>query len=163
MAYPEEKLEIIQGPSKLDLMLSLFDTDMGIRIVQFQIKDLQTGWLDVQVISARRRHPSAKIWDIEGFIETRNDTKRVSIYYLSDTREGYVRFEESIRTRGIMDAPDEAKRATALIAIIEKIITTYQSIHAGNLKEDIFKLFEKAKRVHYANDRDSLSAAIKDI
>ena len=75
MARQNAEFAIDQGPSKLDLMLSLFDTEMGARTVKFRvsgqlIQDVTLGWYDVQIISARRRHPSAKIWEIEGLTET---------------------------------------------------------------------------------------------
>lgn len=47
--------------------------------------------------------------------------------------------------------------------VIEKLIARYQNSHGGNLNEDIFKLFEKAKRVHHAKDQASLTEAINDI
>ncbi|MFY9492953.1 MAG: hypothetical protein WAP55_00490 [Minisyncoccia bacterium] len=166
MARQDAEFVIDQGPSKLDLMLSLFDTDMGARTVSFLTTkgENQPGFsYDVQIISARRRHPSAKIWDIEGITETQGGKKRVSIYYLSDTREGRMRIEEKFRTEGIMETPSDARKANALLEIIFRMINRYRESHPGNLDEEIFKLFEKAKRVHYAENRDSLDEAIKNI
>lgn len=168
MARQNEEIAIDKGPSKLDLMLSLFDTDMGKRVVNFYQKRDEGGqhgfWIyDVQIISAKRRNPAATIWEIEGITDTQGEKTRVSIYYLSDTREGRMRFEEELRTHGIMETPDDAKRAKALMIVIDKIIARYQNSHSGNLDEEIFVLFEKAKRLHYAEDRDSLAEAIKNI
>jgi len=156
---------IDKGPSKLDLMLALFDTDFGVRTVKFRVldgpcvNDPELGWYDVQIISARRRHRSAAIWDIEGIFETRLAKQRVSIYYLSDTREGSIRFEGKPRTQSI----DDSRQAKALMVVIRKMIAKYQNSHGGNLDDEIFRLFEKAKRIHYAEDSGFLTAAIKNV
>ena len=166
----EQKEYVIDGgPSKLDLMLSLFDTDMGKRMVKFHTPE----WVHthdayeftVQITSARRRNPAATIWEIEGIVETPKDYKqesvRVSIYYLSDTREGRMRFEEELRTHGIMETSDDAKRARALMIIIQKMVAIAQN--HGGLPNDFYVLFEKAKPVSRAKDHKSLADAIKNI
>ncbi len=160
-----EEFAIDQGPSKLDLMLSLFDTEMGVRTVSFRLAEgtWAGNWYDVQIISARRRHPSAKIWDIEGIAGTQGGKERVSIYYRSDTRDGRMRIEDELRTHGIMETPDDAKRAKALMLIAGKMITRYRDSHSDNLDEEMFKLFEKAKRVSWAEDKKSLDEAIANI
>lgn len=168
MARQNAEFAIDQGPSKFDLMLSLFDTDMGTRTVRFRIserliQDNTLDWYEVQIISARRRHPSAKIWDIEGIVEIQGKKERVSIYYLSDTREGRMRIEDELRTHGVMETPNDARRAMALMIVIGMMITRYQNVHSGNLDEEIFRLFEKAKRVHYAGDHSSLDKVIENI
>lgn len=169
MTRKNEEFAIDNGPSKLDLMLSLFDTDMGKRTVKFHTPE----WvhthdayeLTVQITSARRRNPAATIWEIEGIVETpkdyKNESIRVSIYYLSDTREGRMRFEEKLRTHGIMETPDDAKRARALMIIIQKMVAIAQN--HGGLPEDFYVLFEKAKPVSWAKDHKSLADAIKNI
>lgn len=53
-------------------------------------------------------------------------------------------------------------RARALMIIIQKMIAEYQNFNAGNLSDEIFVLFEKAKAVHYASDR-YLNEAIDQI
>lgn len=170
-----EEFAINQGPSKLDLMLALFDTDMGTRTVrfQFQLVELVKGaraewaeWYDVQIISARRRHPSATVWDIEGTTEIQGGEKRISIYYLSDTRKGRMAIEGELRTHDVMEMPSDAQKARALTSVIEKMIARYQDSHRGNLgglDEEIFKLFEKAKRLMRAKNQESLDEAVKDI
>ena len=115
MTRTNEEFAIDDGPSKLDLMLSLFVTDMGAITVRFQIGDIYTtmlgrDWLDVQITSARRRNQAANIWEIEGITDVQGGKTRVSIYYLSDTREGRMRFEKEFRTHGIMETPDDAKK-----------------------------------------------------
>jgi len=111
MAHQKATLKIDQGPSKLDLMLSVFDTDMGPREIKFRVSgqlehhpdpsDIP-GWCSseysIQLVSARRRHPTATIWELEGFVKTPSGKKRVAIYYLSDTRTGRMRFEKNLRT-----------------------------------------------------------------
>ena len=170
MARQGAKFAIDQGPSKLDLMLSLFDTDMGARTVRFQIGSTytampgrETNRLDVQIISVRRRHPSAKIWEIEGIVETERGKERISIYYLSDTRKGMMWFEDKLLTHAVWETPDDTKKANAFLEVIFKMIYRYRESHPGNLDEEIFRLFEKAKRVHYAENSDSLDEAIEDI
>lgn len=116
---------------------------------------------DIQIVSARRRHPTATISDIEGITETQGGKKRVSVYYLSDTREGRMRIENELRTQGIMETPDDAKRARALMIIIQKMVAIAQN--HGGLPEDFYVLFEKAKRVKFADDRNSLTEAINHI
>ena len=169
MARQNAEYAIDQGPSKLDLMLSLFDTEMGARIVRFHLVseiggEDQPGFrYDIQIISAKRRHSNANIWDIEGITETHGGRKRVSIYYLSDTREGRMRIEDELRTHGIMETPSDARKAGALMIVIQKMIAMYQNSHRDNLDNEIFKLFEKAKRVHRAKEHEALTEAIKDI
>lgn len=169
MTRKDEEFAIDNGPSKLDLMLSLFDTDMGKRTVKFHTPE----WVHthdayeftVQITSARRRNSAATIWEIEGIVETpkdyKNESVRVSIYYLSDTREGRMRFEEELRTHGIMETPDDAKRARSLMIIIQKMVAIAQN--HGGLPEDFYVLFEKAKPVSWAKDHKSLADAIKNI
>ncbi|MEK7659638.1 MAG: hypothetical protein AAB343_00345 [Patescibacteria group bacterium] len=166
MARQNVEFAIVQGPSKLDLMLSLFDTNMGVRTVSFLTAkgENQPGFsYNVHIISVRRGHPSAKIWEIEGLTETQNGKKRVLIYYLSDTREGHMRIEENLRTKGIIETPNNSRKAGALLEIIFRMINRYRESHSGNLDEEIFNFFEKAKRVYYAKDRYFLTRAIKNI
>lgn len=166
MTRKNEEFAIDNGPSKLDLMLSLFDTDMGKRIVKFYQKRDAEGkhgfWIyDVQITSARRRNPAANIWEIEGITDAQGGKTRVSIYYLSDTREGRMRFEEELRTHGIMETPGDAKRARALMIIIQKMVAIAQN--HGGLPEEFYVLFEKAKPINWAEDHKSLTDAIKNI
>ena len=169
MTRKNEEFAIDNGPSKLDLMLSLFDTDTGKRMVKFHTPE----WVHthdayeftVQITSARRRNPAATIWEIEGIVETpkdyKNESVRVSIYYLSDTREGRVRFEEEFRTHGIMETPDDVKRARALMIIIQKMVAIAQN--HGGLPEDFYVLLEKEKLISWAKDHKSLADAINHI
>ena len=172
MVHQNAEFAIDQGPSKLDLMLALFDTDLGERIVRFQIVSIykvdparKTNWLEVRVISARRRHPSAKIWDITGITESRGRKEQVSIYYLGDTREGRLRFEGVLVRVSVWKTPkaDETLRANGLWLAIEKLITQYRKSDDGNLDEEMFRLFEKAKAVDRAEDLKSQNAAIENL
>lgn len=165
MARQEKEIAINKGPSKLDLMLSLFDTDMGKRIVKFYQKRYGGGqhgfWIyDVQIISARRRNPGATIWEIEGITDAQGEETRVSIYYLSDTREGTMWFENKLETLAVWETPDDTKKMNALMEVIFKMIHRYRESHPRSLDKEIFRLFEKAKRIHYAENRDSLDEVI---
>ncbi|MBI5254225.1 hypothetical protein HY932_00350 [Candidatus Falkowbacteria bacterium] len=166
----QEEYVIDQGPSKLDLMLALFDADMGARTVTFHtpqwVYTHATCELGVKIVSARRRNPAATIWEIEGVVDTPRNNKgesvRVSIYYLSDTRKGRMRFEEQLRTDS-MFAPQAAKKAGALMAILHKMIAMYQNEHAGNLHEPIFVLFNRAKGVYLAESDAALDREIQGL
>ena len=171
MTQKNAEFLIDNGPSKLALMLSLFDTDMGARMVTFHTDELVPAYdaceFNVQIVSARRRNSTATIWEIEGLVETSKDSKkenvRVSIYYHSATRQGRVRFEEKLLTRGILETPGDSKRVRALMIVIEKMIATYQNSHRDKLDEEIFKLFENAKQIKRAENRDSLIKAIENL
>lgn len=58
---------------------------------------------------------------------------------------------------------EEAKCAQALMIIIERTIDTYQGEHPGDVKEEIFILFENATQVHYTKTHDKPREAINDI
>ncbi|MCR4334137.1 MAG: hypothetical protein NUV47_00155 [Patescibacteria group bacterium] len=165
MTFKNEEFVINNGPSKIDLMFSLFDTDMGKRMLEFHtpqwVHTHDANDFKVQITSARRRNPAATIWEIEGITDAQGGKTRVSIYYLSDTREGRMRFEEELRTHGIMETPDDAKRARALMIIIQKMVAIAQ--YHGGLPEEFYVLFEKAKKIKFAEDRDSLTEAVKGI
>jgi len=159
---------IVQGPSKLDLMLSLFDTDMGLREVTFVTGDRNSGGtlfkgasFNVQFMSARSRHPTATIWELEGLVNVGGEQKRVSIYYLSDTREGRMRIEDELRTHDILTGPNEGRRAGALMNIIHRMVVICQN--HGGLPDEFYKLFEKAKKVKWADSNKSLTEAIEEI
>jgi len=146
MIHQIKGLEITYGPSKLDLILSLFDTGMGMRTVKFHINGLikdVSQFYDVQVISARRQDSGATFWKIEGVIEVQNNKERVLIEYSSIFREGKVRIV------GSSQAHSDADKATTLMEIMYRIIGMYRDSHGGVLNEEIFKLFEEAKQVHW--------------
>ncbi|MCC6290632.1 hypothetical protein IT398_00990 [Candidatus Nomurabacteria bacterium] len=169
MTRENEEFLVDGGPSKLDLMLSLFDTDMGMRTLKFHtpqwVHTHNTYELTVQITSARRRNPAATLWEIEGIVETpryyKQENVRVSIYYLSDIREGRARFEEGSQTHGIMETPDDASRARALMIIIGRMVAIAQN--HGDLPEEFYEQFEKAKPISWAKDHKSLTEAIKNI
>ncbi len=62
-----------------------------------------------------------------------------------------------------MEISGNDRKARALMIVIEKMIARYQNSHTGNLDEEIFKLYEKAKRVCWAKKDNSLTEAIKNI
>jgi hypothetical protein len=166
----DREFVIDSGPSKLDLMLSLFDNDMGERTVGFRVGSNptigpkgKTRWAEVRISRAQRvLTNNTSIWELSGFTtDERGEIKQVSIYYLSDRREGMMRFEDGLRTHGIMETPDDARRARALMVIIQKMVAIAQN--HGGLPEDFYVLFEKAKPVSWANDHKSLADAINQI
>jgi hypothetical protein len=57
----------------------------------------------------------------------------------------------------------ERKRARALMIVVEKMIVRYQNQHAGNLDEEMFKLFETAKKVKFAETERDIQNAIADL
>lgn len=170
MTRKNEEFAIVNGPSKLDLMLSLFDNDMGERTVQFSVGSNpttgpkgKTNQVEVRISTVQKvLTNSTNIWNLSGFTtDEHGELKRVSIYYMSDRREGVMRFEEELRTHGIMETPDDAKRARALMIIIQKMVAIAQN--HGGLPEDFYALFEKAKPINWAKDHKSLADAIKSI
>ena len=163
MAHQQKEFVIDQGPSKLDLMLSLFDTDMGDRTVKFYAEGeaFATVCFEVKIASARSRHPTATIWELEGLAMIKGKITRISIYYLSDTREGRIRIEDELRTHDILTGPDEGRRTGALMNIIHRMVAICQN--HGGLPDEFYKLFEKAKKVKWAEDNNSLNKAIEEI
>ncbi|MDP3999417.1 MAG: hypothetical protein Q8P76_02390 [bacterium] len=135
---------------------------MGIRTVRFQeaspgsVKYYQD-WL-VQIVSVRRRH-TATTWEIEGIVETSGERERVSIYYCTATREGRMRFVENLQINDSVEASNDAKRASALMTVIERMVSS----HSSEIHCRFFQLFEKAKLISRAKDSISLAEAIRDI
>lgn len=160
------RLEIIGGPSKLNLMLSLFDTDMGQRTVIFRTAHNLDNAV-VRVNSARRRNPEATSWDIEGTVNFLSGRKgkwiQVAICYYSDTRTGLMTiFNDGSEANIVQETPEDAKRAKALMLIIEKMVTMV-NFYGGRMPEKFYSLFEKAKSVSRAEDRNLLEKAISEI
>jgi hypothetical protein len=54
----------------------------------------------------------------------------------------------------------DSKKMRALMIIILKMITRYQRIHTGDLDEEIFRLFEKAKTIKFAEKEKDFEDAI---
>jgi len=52
------------------------------------------------------------------------------------------------------------RKAAALMIVIQKMIARYQNQHAGNTDEGMFRLFEKAKVIKWAENDAQLQAAI---
>lgn len=89
---------------------------------------------------------------------------------LEMVRDGNRGYDEVIDTlQAIKSEPKprrlagDAQEARALMIIIEMIIGRYQNSRRGDLDEEIFRLFEKAKRVRSAENHESLIRAIEDI
>lgn len=153
--HDPDKLEIDHGPSKLELMLSLFDTSRGPLVVTFHTTD--GGSHKMWITSAKQTSYDAKQWLLEGTMYDSGET--VAICYSSDTCKGYLQF-----LPGKVSHLPDSQKATALMVIIHRMIAAYQNYHrGGHLDQSIFTLFEKAKRVESAKDRESFLEAIKDI
>lgn len=171
MAQKNQQLVIDNGPSKLDLMLSLFDTKMGVRTAEFhtpeRIVNKDEYDFKVLIVSVRRLTHDANHWEIEGYIKDSNMkgalATQVLIHYLSDTREGVMRLGTNPQDDGPIGTPADAKKARAFMEIIFRMIHRYQKHNAGFLDNGIFELFERAKRISYAEDSKHLDEAIKDI
>ena len=56
-----------------------------------------------------------------------------------------------------------SRKSRAFMIVIEKMIARYQNSHRGNTDEEMFKLYERAKRVHYAKNSAQLTEAIRSI
>lgn len=162
MARDHEMIEIDDGPGKHEIELSLFDTAMGVRIVQFRNAETRLRY-HVAITSVVRRHPAGILWDIGGLALTPAEKKRVSLTYRSDERTGMMRFEKEVGVQGILETPNDSKRVRALMIVIFKMVAEYQNYNVGHLSEKFFKLFEKAKRVDFAKDSRALAEAIEDI
>ena len=167
LKYSDGSFDLDNGPSKFDIMLSHYDTNMGIRKVSFRNADTGKS-IEVAITTATRCDSSATIWSLVGVVATHEGIKRVIIYYLSDTRSGRMRFEKKLFTSGVFVPSEAKKKAGALMEIIFRMVAEYQKYKVGHLSDKFFKLFEKAKRVHYSSDDSrengvSLDEAIADI
>lgn len=61
------------------------------------------------------------------------------------------------------EAKPEDKKARLLMIVVERMIARYQNQHAGNLDEEIFKLFETAKKVKFAETEADFQNALADL
>lgn len=71
--------------------------------------------------------------------------------------------EEAARTAGASLANFSNGKEKTLMLVIERMIVWHQIVHANNVGEGIFRLFELAKRIHQAEDQKSLDEATKDL
>jgi len=164
MVHESSEFDVDRGPSKFVMMLAVLDTDMGERTVRFRVVYLgRDFWYDTQIVSAKRQDGKAELWDLRGFVITQDGRKPVSIFYNSTLRAGRMRLEDEASTHGVMETPDIARKSQAFMRIMERMISRYRNRHGGNLDQGILQLFEKAKRVHFAEDHKSLNEAIADL
>ena len=85
------RLDIVDGPSKFDIMISLFDSNRRHRrTVPFSLRSLRLK-LDVAITSVQQEDDSGESWNIEGWV-TDGLTANVKGYYNSRRREGNFRF-----------------------------------------------------------------------
>jgi len=93
-----QRLEIVNGPSKFDLMTSLFHgkTEDQHRQVQFEVKDAdgRKASKAVTIGGVEREDGSGESWLIHGYMMVVNvPWRRITGYYSSRTRKGWI--EES--------------------------------------------------------------------
>ena len=67
-----------------------------------------------------------------------------------------------VRKMGEVMSVNEAKART-LMVIIEMMIARYRKHHHSNLDEEMFRLFEKAKVVNWAQNSCDMNMVIKNI
>lgn len=90
---------IINGPSKWDLSIALFDRKPKNRIVTFDTNCPLAAHIEVSVLSVQAEDGSGESWNIEGLVVDGNRAtwtkgKRVFIHFYTNTRSGQIRFFE---------------------------------------------------------------------
>lgn len=107
MTTSTRDFSIVSGPSKWDLMMALFDRkDGNCRKVQFCVNTPFPIKIEVQVDSVQALNALGEFWNIEGIstkVEDHTDLRRnnrfmprsplrVFIYFMTDIRNGHIRF-----------------------------------------------------------------------
>lgn len=88
-------MRVLNGPSKFDLMLSLFDGNQHPRrTVSFQIEGFKKE-VTVAITSVQQEDGSGESWNWEGFLRFAPETKaiRTKGYFSTKHRTGYFKFE----------------------------------------------------------------------
>ncbi len=167
MAFEIGEYEVFRGPSWANLMLAVFDTQLGVRPVEFGIvRALERGLPDEVVVHldcAKRLNSEADEWLLTGTLTDQPSSQPVSILYFSRTQYGRMTVTENQEAFDFARAVRSSRKERALMILIQKMAARYQNQHRGNLDEDMFKLFEIAKSVHLAEGSPSLSRAIASI
>lgn len=84
---PTTNVCIINGPSKWDLMLAIFDsTSSNPRVLTFEITDDSIDEVEVRINGVRREDSSGESWSMSGRLGPVSDT--VKIYFNTQTRKG---------------------------------------------------------------------------
>ncbi|MDI6734540.1 MAG: hypothetical protein QMD50_03605 [Patescibacteria group bacterium] len=91
--------------------------------------------------------------------EERGETREQMLKNMQfDLEEGKKRMDKE------QEAVVKNNKERALMIVIEKIIARYQNQHVvGDLDEEIFKLFEKAKKIKSAETENEFQLAIADL
>ncbi len=160
---PGTAYTVINGPSKLTLMLALFDIEMGVREPIFVTQDSQITKKFRVTISTVTRLRQGDWWILLGTAVNDDDVCEVKIVYDSDTRHGYLTIMEKGSLFVKDTTPDDNRRARVLMTLIHRIITRYQDRHDGNLDNEIFRQYEFAKRVRDAETEEALTRAIEEL
>lgn len=84
--------DVISGPSKFDLMLSLFDGNKEPRrTVEFQLEGAR-GPITVAITMVQQEDGSGESWNVEGWITSYRRNFAIKAYYSSNSRKGYLTF-----------------------------------------------------------------------
>ena len=169
MASQNRRHQIVNGPSWGDMMFSQWHgNSKGRHSVQFRVDwgeriptvSGNTDLFAVIINGADREDGSGESWIFRGYA----GRDKVSGYYSTRTRKGWIEFVDPLaESRNEETAQRGTRRERALVEIIFRMINAYRERHAGDLDEGMFRLFEKAKAVHYAETDDQLATATKGI
>lgn len=97
MAYTESREdEIVGGPSKFDIMVSLFASPTNDSSPRVSFKLGNGTDISVSMLSVQREDGSGESWNLEGFATLLSgDQVFVKAYYSSRKRIGYIRINPS--------------------------------------------------------------------
>ena len=152
-----ERRIIINGPSKLDLMLALYVTDQGIRVVSF--KEYLGKEFKVEIISAKRVARCGDIWDLRGIAEIDGQKWWVDIEYLTNRRCGNFLFI----CQADHEPVDDSDRSRTLQVIIDNLAARYRAERFGGGNGKILFLLDMAKKVNQAIVLDELSEVLNEL
>jgi len=103
-------------------------------------------------------------------IASGGDYIRTGIWDYNDGLKEYLRrLLQRLTAKQGSEAPKLApvffgnKKERALMIVMQMMIARYQNIHADNLDEGIFRLFEMAKAVRRAETEEDFRAIIRDL
>lgn len=103
MSTENQEFDIESGPSKFDLMVSLFDNTMcrEHRTVEFSVKvrtsspKSSPAKINVQIHGVEREDGSGESWNFTGLIITGGPfNERITGYYATRSRRGYIKIEK---------------------------------------------------------------------
>lgn len=89
----ELKFPVTGGPSKFDLMLSLFDGNQTPRkTVEFKLEGIKTP-VRVAVTGVSQEDGSGESWIIEGWLSGMEKSFPISLWFTTSSRKGYITFK----------------------------------------------------------------------